>query len=192
MLRSCLLLLSISAAVWPADLVTFNKEVLPILQKNCQTCHRPGEIGPMAFLTYEGTRPWAKSMRERVITRNMPPWHLDQTVGIQQFQNDRSLTEAQIATIVGWVDGGAPLGNPKDMPPPKQWPEEEGWQLARLYGQPDLVLKSEPYTMPAHARTRGSSPSPKSRLRNRDGYGRWRCDPAARPVARSRITCWPD
>ena len=130
--------------------VTFAKDVASILQEKCQECHRKGTAAPMSLVTYEETRPWSKSIRERVITRNMPPWHLDQTVGIQHFQNDRSLTDAQIATIVSWVDSGAPLGNPKDMPAPKQWPDEEGWQLAKLYGQPDLVLKSEPYTMPAH------------------------------------------
>src|SRR5215472_395877 len=130
--------------------VTFAKDVASILQEKCQECHRKGTAAPMSLVTYEETRPWAKSIRERVITRNMPPWHLDQTVGIQHFQNDRSLTDAQIATIVSWVDSGAPLGNPKDMPAPKQWPDEEGWQLAKLYGQPELVLKSEPYTMPAH------------------------------------------
>jgi hypothetical protein len=130
--------------------VTFAKDVASIFQEKCQECHRKGTAAPMSLVTYEETRPWAKSIRQRVITRNMPPWHVDQTVGIQHFQNDRSLTDAQIATIVSWVDAGAPLGNPKDMPAPKQWPEEDGWQLAKLYGQPDLVLKSEAYTMPAH------------------------------------------
>src|SRR5262249_20755487 len=84
------------------------------------------------------------------ITRNMPPWHIDKTVGIQEFQNDRSLNDAQIATIVRWVDAGAPMGDPKDMPAPKKFPEDDGWQLAKVYGQPDLVLKSDSYTMPAH------------------------------------------
>jgi len=129
---------------------TFAKDVAPLFQEKCQECHRPGTAAPMSLVSYEETRPWAKSIRQRVITRNMPPWHLDQTVGIQHFQNDRSLTDAQIATIVGWADAGAPLGNPKDMPPPKQWPDDGGWQLAKVYGQPDLVLKSEDYTMPAH------------------------------------------
>ena len=129
---------------------TFAKDVAPLFQEKCQECHRPGTAAPMPLLSYEETRPWAKSIRQRVITRNMPPWHLDKTVGIQQFQNDRSLTDAQIATIVAWADGGAPLGNPKDMPPPKQWPDDGGWQLAKVYGQPELVLKSEDYTMPAH------------------------------------------
>jgi hypothetical protein len=104
----------------------------------------------MSLVSYEETRPWAKSIRQRVITRNMPPWHLDKTVGIQHFQNDRSLSDAQIATVVKWVDGGAPMGDPKDMPPPKQFPEDQGWMLAKQYGQPDLILKSEDYTMPAH------------------------------------------
>ena len=130
--------------------VTFAKDVAPILQERCQECHRKGTAAPMSLVTYEETRPWAKSIKQRVITRNMPPWHIDQTVGIQHFQNDRSLSEAQIATIVRWVDAGAPQGNASDMPPPKQWPEEEGWQLAKQYGEPDLVLKSDPYTMPAH------------------------------------------
>ena len=130
--------------------VTFAKDVAPIFQEKCQECHRKGTAAPMSLVSYEETRPWAKSIRQRVITRNMPPWHLDKTVGIQEFQNDRSLSDSQIATIVRWVDSGAPLGDPKDMPPPKKFPEDEGWLLAEVYGQPDLVLKSEPYSMPAH------------------------------------------
>ena len=145
----CCPALSLAADAGAAP-VTFAKDIAPIFQEKCQECHRKGTAAPMSLVTYEETRPWAKSIRQRVITRNMPPWHLDKTVGIQQFQNDRSLTDAQIATIVRWVDAGAPMGDPKDMPPPKQWPEDEGWQLAKVYGQPDLVLKSEPYTMPAH------------------------------------------
>jgi len=130
--------------------VTFAKDIAPIFQEKCQECHRKGTAAPMSLVTYEETRPWAKSIRQRVITRNMPPWHLDKTVGIQQFQNDRSLSDAQIAAIVRWAYAGAPLGNPKDMPPPKAFPEDEGWQLAKVYGQPDLVLKSDSYTMSAH------------------------------------------
>ena len=129
---------------------TFTKDVVPIFQEKCQECHRKGTAAPMSLVTYEETRPWAKSIRNRVITRNMPPWHLDKTVGIQHFANDRSLTDAQIATITAWVDGGAPQGDPKDMPAAKVWPDDGGWQLAKVYGQPELVLKSEDYTMPAH------------------------------------------
>ncbi len=130
--------------------VTFAKDIVPIFQEKCQECHRQGTAAPMPLVTYEETRPWAKSIRQRVITRNMPPWHLDKTVGIQEFQNDRSLSDSQIATIVRWVDSGSPLGDTKDMPPLKKFPEDDGWQLAKVYGQPDLVLKSESYTMLAH------------------------------------------
>src|SRR5947207_1461112 len=97
--------------------VTFAKDIAPIFQEKCEACHRKGSMAPMALITYEETRPWAKAIRERVITRQMPPWHLDKTVGIQQFQNDRSLSDEQIAAIVRWVDSGAPPGDGKDMPP---------------------------------------------------------------------------
>ena len=130
--------------------VTFAQDVAPILQEKCQDCHRKGSSAPMSLITYDETRPWAKDIKQRVLARTMPPWHLDKTVGIQQFQNDISLTDEQISTIVGWVDAGAPLGDPKLMPPPKEWPNYEGWQLAKQFGAPDLVIKSEPYTMPAH------------------------------------------
>src|SRR6185436_3145715 len=99
----------------------FTRDVAPILQDKCQACHRPGYIAPMAFLTYEQTRPWASSIKARVVARQMPPWHIDKTVGIQHFKNDRSLSDAEIDTIVRWVNGGAPQGDPKDMPPPKQF-----------------------------------------------------------------------
>jgi hypothetical protein len=107
-------------------------------------------MAPMSLMTYEESRPWAKSIREKVLTRQMPPWHMDKTVGIQHFANDISLSDQQIATIVRWVDEGAPMGDAKDMPPPKEFPNYEGWQLAKQFGQPDLVLKSDAYTMPAH------------------------------------------
>ena len=139
-----------AAADTAGPATTFTRDIAPIFQEKCQECHRKGTAAPMSLATYEETRPWAKSIRQRVITRNMPPWHIDKTVGIQQFQNDRSLTDAQIAAIVRWVDSGAPQGDPKDMPAAKAWPADEGWQLAKLYGQPDLVLKSEAYTMPEH------------------------------------------
>jgi hypothetical protein len=130
--------------------VTFARDIAPILQEKCQACHRAGEMAPMSLVTYEETRPWAKAIKERVVTRNMPPWHLDKTVGIQHFQNDTSLSNEQIALIARWVDAGAPKGDPKDMPPAKQWPKDNGWQLAREFGQePDLVVASESYTMPA-------------------------------------------
>jgi hypothetical protein len=104
--------------------VTFARDIAPIFQEKCQECHRQGTAAPMSLVSYEETRPWAKSIRQRVITRNMPPWHLDKTVGIQEFQNDRSLSDSQIATIVRWVDAGSPLGDLKDMPPLKKFPDD--------------------------------------------------------------------
>src|SRR6266850_3486035 len=89
--------------------VTFTKDVAPIFQARCQSCHRPGTVAPMSLLTYQDARPWARSIRDRVSRREMPPWHLDRTVGIQKFKNDTSLSDAQVDTIVAWVDGGAPM-----------------------------------------------------------------------------------
>ncbi len=130
---------------------TFTKDIAPIFQEKCQACHRPESMAPMALVTYEEARPWAKAIKERVITRQMPPWHIDKTVGIQQFKNDRSLTDAQIATIVKWVDAGAPKGDMKDMPLPKQWPDESKWNFADVFGPPDLVIKSPDWSVPAVA-----------------------------------------
>jgi hypothetical protein len=106
-------------------------------------------MAPMSLVTYEESRPWARAIRQRVLMRQMPPWHIDKTVGIQQFQNDISLSDEQIATIVRWVDDGAPRGDMKDMPPPKPLPDNDGWQLAQQFGAPDFIVKSEPWTMPA-------------------------------------------
>lgn len=127
--------------------VTFTKDVAPILQARCQECHHPGTVAPMSLMTYQETRPWAKSIRQRVITKQMPPWHIDMSVGVQKFKNDMSLTDDQIDTLVRWVDAGAPMGDPKDMPVAKEWPAANEWQAAKELGPPDIVVKSEPYTM---------------------------------------------
>ncbi len=139
-----------AASVAVLDAETFTKDMAPILQAKCQECHRKGSMAPMAFTTFEETRPWAKAIRERVVRRQMPPWHIDKTVGIQHFTQDRSLSDVEIKTITAWVDAGAPKGDPKHMPPPVRWNDETGWKLAAQFGPPDLVVKSEPYTMPAH------------------------------------------
>lgn len=121
---------------------SFYKDVLPILQAHCQQCHRPGEIGPMPLLTYSGTRPWAKSIREQVIARKMPPWFADPRFG--HFANDRSLSAAEIDTIAAWVNAGAPAGDPRDRPPAREW--TEGWNI----GTPDEVIEMpKPFTLPA-------------------------------------------
>jgi hypothetical protein len=130
--------------------VTFAKDIAPIFQEKCQDCHRRGSLAPMSLVTYAETRPWAKAIKERVVLRQMPPWHIDKTVGVQQFKNDISLSAGQIKAIVQWVDAGAPPGNPKDMPPPKQWPEDNEWRAVKELGPPDFVVKSAPYTMAAH------------------------------------------
>ena len=114
---------------------TFTKDIAPIFQEKCEACHRPDSIAPMSLQTFEEARPWARSIRERVLGRQMPPWHIDKTVGIQEFKNDRSLTDDEIDTIVRWVDAGAPQGDPKDMPPPKTWPDDQGWNFAALFGR---------------------------------------------------------
>ena len=116
--------------------VTFAKDVAPILQKNCQVCHRPGSIAPMSLLTYEEARPWARSIRQQVVQRVMPPWYIDKNVGVQHFSNDRSLTDREIDTIARWVDAGAPQGNPADMPPPRHFPPQDTWQI----GEPDVIV----------------------------------------------------
>jgi hypothetical protein len=129
---------------------TFAKDIAPILQDKCQACHQPNSIAPMSLITYEETRPWARSIKNRVETRQMPPWHIDRSVGVQKFKNDMSLSDEQISTIVRWVDGGALQGNPKDMPPAKPLVTDNEWQGVRDgYGPPDLVIRSPEYTMPA-------------------------------------------
>ena len=116
--------------------ITFTKDVAPIFQNNCQVCHRPGSMAPMSLLTYEEARPWARSIRQKVLAREMPPWFIDKNVGVQHFSNDRSLTDDEIATILKWVDAGAPQGNPADMPPPRQFADAETWHI----GKPDLIV----------------------------------------------------
>jgi hypothetical protein len=122
--------------------LTFSKDIAPIFYKNCMTCHRQGEIAPMSLVTYKEIRPWARSIREKVITRSMPPWHADPKFG--HWANDRRMSQKEIDTIVAWVDGGAKEGNPKDLPPAPKF--AEGWQI----GEPDLVLHMpEEFTVPA-------------------------------------------
>ena len=131
--------------------VTFTKDVAPIIQAKCEACHRPSSIAPMSLQTFEEARPWARAIGARVAARQMPPWHIDKTVGIQHFKNDASLNDDQIDTIVRWVDAGAPQGDPKDMPAPRQWPDDSTWGFAAEFGPPDLVIKSTPYDVGAGA-----------------------------------------
>ena len=124
-----------------ANSVTFNKDVLPILQKNCQTCHRSGQIAPMSLTSYKEARPWAKAMKAAVVSRKMPPWFADPQYG--HFNNDRSLKPAEIETLVAWADTGALEGDPKDAPAAIQWPAD-GWQI-----HPDVFVDLPAYAVPA-------------------------------------------
>ena len=126
----------------PAGEVTFARDVAPILYAQCAYCHRPGEVAPFSLLTYKDARPWARSIRQAVSARQMPPWNADPHYG--DFRDPRRLSDSEVATIVAWVDGGAKEGNPGDMPPLPQF--TEGWQI----GEPDLVLTmAHPVPIPA-------------------------------------------
>ena len=115
--------------------VTFTRDVAPILFNKCATCHRPGEVAPMSLTSYQEARPWSKAIREEVVSRAMPPWFADPHTSTLKFSNDRRLTQAEIDTIVAWVDSGSPKGNDADLPKlPKYAP---GW----TFGEPDLVIE---------------------------------------------------
>ena len=138
--------------------ITFAKHVAPIFQEKCQICHQPNSIAPMSLLTYQDARRYAPMIRAKVAARVMPPWHIDRTVGIQEFKDDRDLNDEQIETSVGWIDGGAPFGNRDDLPPPVEFPAPNRWQLADRFGERDLIVRSEPYTLAAHTQDKWFRP----------------------------------
>ncbi len=123
---------------------TFEKDVLPIVQAHCQDCHRPEQMAPFSLLTYEDARPWARDIKDKVVSRYMPPWHVDRTVG--EYDPDPSLTDAEIQTIARWVDAGAPKGDPKTAPPPRVFPDAHSWQFGE---EPDLVIEAPAVDVPA-------------------------------------------
>ena len=125
-----------SAATTDASAPVYTKDVLPILQRSCQNCHRPGQIGPFSMMSYKEIRPWAKAIKQQVAQRNMPPWYIDKTVGIQDFKNDISLSKTEIDTIARWVDGGAPEGDPADAPAARVYDDSDRWHI----GNPDVVV----------------------------------------------------
>ncbi len=125
--------------------LTFTRDIAPIIHRSCSRCHRPDEVAPMSLMTYEEVRPWARSIRNRVASREMPPWHVDRRIGIQQFKNDPSLTDAEVATIVDWVDAGAPRGDLADMPPLPTYGSADDWQI----GEPDLIVRYPNHLVPA-------------------------------------------
>jgi hypothetical protein len=163
--------------------VTFTKDIAPIFQEKCEICHRGDGMAPMSLVTYNEVRPWARAIKVKVEGRDMPPWYVDRTVGIQKFANDRSLSDREIDLIVGWVNAGAPQGDPRDLPKAKQWPTADTWEFAAYFGRPpDLVVKSPNYTMPAVSQdrwweVRGTPAIPEDR---------WVAGTETRPVGRSR------
>ena len=131
----------LAAAAGSNGPANYNRDVLPVLQKNCQSCHRPGEVAPMSFMTYQDTRPWAKAIKAAVLSKQMPPWYADPQFG--HFLNDRRLSEADVKALVSWADGGAPEGDAKDKPAPVQF--TAGWNI-----KPDAVFgMPNPFEVPA-------------------------------------------
>jgi len=127
----------------PAADVTFTRDIAPILQRSCENCHRPDGVAPMSLVSYEDVRPWARAIKQRTgigpKAGVMPPWYVEKNIGIQKFQNDPSLSDAEIAKIAKWADNGAPRGNPSDMPPPKHYADARSWAI----GTPDLIVRTE-------------------------------------------------
>jgi hypothetical protein len=136
-----LLLVSPPTVTTTDNNVTFTKDVAPIFYKNCTGCHRPGEIAPMSLLTYNDARPWAKSIREKVANRDMPPWHADPKYG--EWRNDRRISQEAINTILAWVNNGAREGDPKDLPPMPEY--TPGWRI----GKPDQIFSAPEQAVPA-------------------------------------------
>jgi len=153
-MKATRLFIAVAAVAAPVSIhaqdVTFARDVAPILFENCVECHRPGSFAPMSLMTYEEAVRYARVIRYRVENRQMPPWHVDTTVGIQAFANDVSLSDDEIQTIVRWVDAGAPRGNMADMPPTPDLPAGGAWQAEGIIGRPpDLVIQSTPYSVEA-------------------------------------------
>ena len=156
----------ILAAVFVASLIgnaqaqdiTYSRDIAPILQEKCVTCHNPEGIAPMPLQSYQQVNPFAALIKDRTSKRIMPPWHIDTTTGIQEFKNDASLSDEQIATISSWVDSGAPEGNPAHLPTPIEIPSGSAWQLTEQLGPPDLIIKSTPFDVIANGQDQWWTP----------------------------------
>jgi hypothetical protein len=142
--------LSAQQAPAPSE-VTFTKDIAPILQRSCQNCHRPDGVAPMSLVTYEDVRPWARAIKQRTgigpHAGVMPPWYMEKNIGIQGFKDDPSLSDEEVAKIAKWADGGAPRGNPADMPPARVFDDPRAWHI----GTPDLIVKTEELTVKGDA-----------------------------------------
>ena len=138
---------AVAAAQQPtaAPVPTFSKDVAPIFYRSCVQCHRPGQAAPMSLIDYKSARPWSRSIRDRVERREMPPWHVNQSVGIKEYKDDPSLSDAQIQIVKRWVEAGSPQGNPADLPAVPSFPSDDEWSI----GKPDLVVASPAYDVKA-------------------------------------------
>ncbi len=141
----------VQAQTASATAVTFTKDIAPILQRSCEKCHRADGVAPMSLSTYEEVRPWARAIKQRTgigpHAGVMPPWYVEKNIGIQEFQDDPSLSDEEVALVAKWADSGAPRGNPADMPPPKVYPDGKAWAI----GTPDLVVKLPEITVKGNA-----------------------------------------
>jgi len=139
-----------AATASPGD-VTFSKDVLPILQRSCQNCHRPDGVAPMSLLTYEDVRPFARAIKSRISLGPhrgvMPPWYIEKNIGIQEYKDDPSLSAAEIEKVSNWVDNGSPLGNPADAPPPLKFGDLGAWNI----GTPDLIVSTKEVLVKANS-----------------------------------------
>ena len=138
---------------------TYSKDVAPILQAKCASCHNPEGIGPMPLQNYEQVKPFAALIHDRTSKRIMPPWHVDTGIGIQSFKNDASLSDDQIDIIEDWFLAGAPEGEPTDLPEPIEFPSGAAWQLGDQLGPPDLIIKSSPYDVIANGQDQWWTPN---------------------------------
>jgi hypothetical protein len=135
----------------PAEQITFSKDIAPILQRSCQNCHRPDGVAPMSLVTYEDVRPWARAIKARTgigpKAGVMPPWYVEKNIGIQEYKDDPSLSDLEIARIARWADEGAPRGNPADMPPPLHFDDASIWRI----GKPDLIVTTRDIVVKANS-----------------------------------------
>ncbi|MCH7991950.1 MAG: hypothetical protein IIC35_05990 [Gemmatimonadetes bacterium] len=150
--------LALGAVDASAQEVTYARDVAPILQENCQQCHMEGSIAPIHLTNYDEARRYARRIRAKVSDRIMPPWHIDRTVGIQDFKNDRSLTDEEVQTIVSWVDNGTPFGDEADLPPTPDFSDPLGFQLEQRFGPPSVIIESPPYTLEAETQDKWFHP----------------------------------
>ena len=140
-----------AAPVTVPDVVTYTKDIAPILQRSCENCHRPNGAGPMSLTTYEEVRPWARAIKQRTgigpHAGVMPPWYMEKNIGIQKYKDDPSLSDLEVAKVAKWADTGAPRGNPADMPPARTYVDDSVWRI----GTPDLIVKMQDITVKGNA-----------------------------------------